>query len=110
MPEVQDGRLVGNGVASELQTCERTHRADVVKNFRRAVGAPTSNADEVRSDIPKNVTVTADTSGRGLVLMIVNHRLENQNGFAFFPDGAKQVTGRPIKNADAALALNQGAA
>ena len=30
MPEVQDGRFVGNCVASELQTCERAHRADVV--------------------------------------------------------------------------------
>src|SRR5207344_1392854 len=36
MPEVQDGRLVGNCVASELQTCERAHRADVVKHFFRA--------------------------------------------------------------------------
>ena len=36
MPEVQDGRFVGNCVASELQTCERAHRADVVKHFFRA--------------------------------------------------------------------------
>ena len=36
MPEVQDGRLVGNCVASELQTCERAHRADVVMHFFRA--------------------------------------------------------------------------
>ena len=27
---------VGNCVASELQTCERAHRADVVKHFFRA--------------------------------------------------------------------------
>ena len=36
MPEVQDGRFVGNCVVSELQTCERAHRADVVKHFFRA--------------------------------------------------------------------------
>ena len=71
---------------------------------------PNSNPDEVRFDIPKNFTVSADTSGRGLVLMIVNHRLANQNGFAFSPDAAKQVAGGLIKSADAALALKQSAA
>jgi hypothetical protein len=69
------------------------------------VVAPKANPDEVRFEIPKNFTVTADTSGRGLVLMIVNHRLENQNGYAFSPDAAKQVAGGLIKSADAALAL-----
>jgi len=69
------------------------------------VVAPNTNPDEVRFEIPKNFTVTADTSGRGLVLMIVNHRLENQNGYAFSPDAAKQVAGGLIKSADAALAL-----
>src|SRR5436190_23550676 len=34
------------------------------------VVAPKTNPDEVRFEIPKNFTVTADTSGRGLVLMI----------------------------------------
>jgi hypothetical protein len=69
------------------------------------VAAPKSKPDEVRFEIPKNFTVTADTSGRGLVLMIINHRLENQNGYAFSPDAAKQVAGGLIKSADAALAL-----
>ena len=71
--------------------------------------APKTNPDEVRFEIPKNFTVTADTSGRGLVLMIVNHRLENQNGYAFSPDAAKQVAGGLIKSADASLALKQSA-
>jgi hypothetical protein len=69
------------------------------------IPAPKTNPDEVRFEIPKNFTVTADTSGRGLVLMIINHRLENQNGYAFSPDAAKQVAGGLIKSADAVLAL-----
>ncbi|MBR1279236.1 hypothetical protein [Bradyrhizobium sp. AUGA SZCCT0283] len=73
------------------------------------VPAPKTNPDEVRFEIPKNFTVTADTSGRGLVLMIINHRLENQNGYAFSPDAAKQVAGGLIKSADAALALKPSA-
>ena len=71
------------------------------------IPAPKGNPDEVRFEIPKNFTVTADTSGRGLVLMIINHRLENQNGYAFSPDAAKQVAGGLIKSADASLALKQ---
>src|SRR6266700_8305230 len=73
------------------------------------VVAPKTSPGEVRFEIPKNFTVTADTSGRGLVLMIINHRLENQNGYAFSPDAAKQVAGGLVKSADAALALKQSA-
>jgi hypothetical protein len=64
-----------------------------------------ANPDEIRFEIPKNFTVTADTSGRGLVLLILNHRLENQEGFALSPDAAKQVAGGLAKSADAVLAL-----
>jgi len=67
------------------------------------ITAPRTNPDEVRFEIPKNFTVTAGTSGRGLVLMIMNHRLERQNGYAFAPDAAKQVADGLIKSADAAL-------
>jgi hypothetical protein len=49
--------------------------------------------------------VTADTSGRGLVLLILNHRLENQEGYALSPDAAKHVAGGLTKSADALLAL-----
>jgi hypothetical protein len=63
-----------------------------------------ANPDEVRFEVPKNFTVTADTSGRGLVLLIVNHRLENQGGYALSPDAAKQVAGGLTKSADAVLA------
>ena len=68
-------------------------------------GAASANPDQVRFEIPKNFTVTADTSGRGLVLLILNHRLENQEGFALSPDAAKQVAGGLAKSADAVLAL-----
>jgi hypothetical protein len=64
-----------------------------------------ANTDEIRFEIPKNFTVTADTSTRGLVLLILNHRLENQYGYALSPDAAKQVAGGLTKGADAVLAL-----
>jgi hypothetical protein len=57
--------------------------------------------------VPKNFTVTADTSGRGLVLFIINHRLESQAGYALAPDAAKQVAGGLTKSADALLGQNR---
>ena len=39
------------------------------------------------------------------MLMIINHRLENQNGYAFSPDAAKQVASGLVKSAEASLAL-----
>lgn len=72
--------------------------------------APSTNPDQVRFEIPQNLTVTADSSGRGLVLMIINHRLMNQSGYALAPDAAKQVAGGLIKSADALLAIKQPAA
>jgi hypothetical protein len=68
-------------------------------------GEAGANPDQIRFEIPKNFTVTADTSGRGLVLLILNHRLQNQEGFALSPDAAKQVAGGLTKSADAVLAL-----
>ena len=61
--------------------------------------------DKVRIEIPKNFTVTADTTGRGLVLLILNHRLEKQAGYGLSPDAAKQLAGGLSKGADALLAL-----
>ncbi len=67
-------------------------------------GGAGANPDQISFKIPKNFTVTADTSGRGLVLLILNHRLEKQEGFALSPDAAKQVAGGLTKSADAVLA------
>jgi len=67
-------------------------------------GGAVANPDEVRFQVPKNLTVTADTSARGFVLLIVNHRLENQGGYALSPDAARQVAGGLTKSADAVLA------
>ena len=61
-------------------------------------------AGEVRFEIPKNCTISADTSGRGLVLFILNHRLDRQAGYAFSPDAAKQLAEGLTKSADALLA------
>ena len=76
--------------------------AAAVPTPERAAG---SNPDEIRFEIPKNFTVTADRNGRGLVLLILNHRLENQAGYALTPDAARQVAGGMTKSADAVLAL-----
>ena len=65
---------------------------------------PGGNPNEVRFEVPKTFAVTADTEGRGLVLLILNHRLENQEGYALSPDAAKQVAEGLIKSADALLA------
>jgi hypothetical protein len=72
---------------------------------RKRIGGAGANPDEVRFEIPKNFTVTADTSGRGLVLLILNHRLDNQEGYALSPDAARHVAGGLTKSADALLAL-----
>jgi hypothetical protein len=62
-----------------------------------------NNPDEVRFEVPRNFAITADTSGRGMVLFIVNHKLERQAGYAFSPDAAKQLAGGLVKSADALL-------
>jgi hypothetical protein len=83
-----NSELVSNGAG--VPTAER----------KSGVGA---NPDKISFKIPKNFTVTADTSGRRLVLL--NHRLENQEGYALSPDAAKQVAGGLTNSADAVLAL-----
>jgi hypothetical protein len=65
--------------------------------------ASVGNPDEVRFEVPKNFTVTAET-GRGLVLFILNHKLEGQRGYALAPDAAKKVADGLIKSAEAMLA------
>ncbi|MET3843467.1 hypothetical protein [Bradyrhizobium sp. OAE829] len=74
--------------------------AVVPKRNARSEGNP----NEVRFEIPKTFAVTADTEGRGLVLLILNHRLENQEGYALSPDAARQVAAGLTKSADALLA------
>jgi hypothetical protein len=69
-------------------------------------GSASANPDQINFRIPKNFTVTADTSGRRLVPLILNHRMENQEGFALSPDAAKQVAGGLTKSADAVFALS----
>jgi len=62
-----------------------------------------NGSDTVRFEIPRSFTVTADTSGRGLVLFIFNHKLERQAGYALSPDAAKQIAGGLVKSADALI-------
>jgi hypothetical protein len=58
-------------------------------------------AEQIRCELPKNCTVT---DARGLVLLILNHHLENQKGYALPPHGAKQLAGQLTKTADSVLA------
>jgi len=66
--------------------------------------APTPNPNEITAELPKNCMVIADPKGRGLVMLVFNHRLENQRGYALPPDAAKQVAGRLTTSADTVLA------
>lgn len=59
---------------------------------------------EVRFEIPKKFTVTTDTSGRGLVLVIFNHGLQDQRGYALSTDAAIQVAGGMSKTAEVLVA------
>jgi len=72
-----------------------------------ATGKPTTpgrDPNEITAELPKNCMVTADPKGRGLVMLVFNHRLETQRGYALPPDAAKQVAGRLATSADAVLA------
>ncbi len=64
-------------------------------------GGADPNPDQVRCEMPKNCTVA---DARGLVLFILNHRLENERGSALPPDAAKALGTRLVKSADAVLA------
>jgi len=66
--------------------------------------APGRDPNEITAELPKNCMVTADPKGRGLVMLVFNHRLENQRGYALPPDAAKQVAGRLATSADTVLA------
>ena len=66
-----------------------------------AGNGPQATADEVKVQVPKNVAVTAGPSGSGLVILIVNHKLENQVGYAVSPDAAGHIAAGLIKSAAA---------
>jgi hypothetical protein len=66
-----------------------------------------ASSEEVSFEVPKNFTVTVDTSGRGLVLLVLNRRLENQQGYAFVPEAAVQLAGGLTKSAQALPAQKQ---
>src|SRR4051794_30638378 len=43
---------------------------------------PAPNPNKTTAELPKNCMVTADPKGRGLVMLVFNHRLDNQRGYA----------------------------
>src|SRR5687767_7234619 len=62
MAEVEDRRLVGNGVTTELQAGERAHRLDVVERFlRRRIGqgVPLLQAIDAQHDWERERSPTA---------------------------------------------------
>jgi hypothetical protein len=104
LDDLIEALLRAKGVLGPSANSARVPDAAAAAAPRRNGGAG-AHPDQVRIEIPKNFTVTADTTGRGLVLLILNHRLENQEGFGLSPDAAKQVAGGLMKSADAVLAL-----
>ena len=65
------------------------------------------NPDQVRVEVPRNVAVTADPGGRGYVILIVNHRLQNQLGYAVTPDAAENIASGLTKSAAAVRGSSQ---
>ncbi len=104
LDDLVDALVQAKGALERSDNSNLVPKVTVVSAPKRN-GGVRANPDEIRFEIPKNFTVTADTSGRGLVLLILNHRLENQEGYALSPDAAKQVAGGLTKSADAVLAL-----
>jgi hypothetical protein len=99
-------------VASSASPTATNAAPPAVNRDTRAKAEPlpaSNNPDEVRFEIPRNCTITADTSGRGLVLFIVNHKLDRQAGYAFSPDAAKQLAVGLVKSADALLSSRRTA-
>jgi hypothetical protein len=74
------------------------------KPLPAAGNGPQTTADEVKVQIPKNIAVTAGPSGSGLVILIVNHKLENQVGYAVSPDAAGNIAAGLTKSAAAVRA------
>jgi hypothetical protein len=98
------------GVSAALATTRAAlPAASAEPHTRAATASASNNPDEVRFEIPRNCTITADTSGRGMVLFILNHKLERQAGYAFSPDAAKQLAGALVKSADALLSSKRAA-
>ena len=64
------------------------------------------SADKVTGSffMPKNCTVAADLNSRKLVLLILDHKLTTQKGYALTPEAAQQIAVGLTKNAEAVLA------
>ena len=60
-------------------------------------------ADKVTGSffMPKNCTVAADLNSRKLVLLILDHKLTTQKGYALTPEAAQQIAVGFTKNAEA---------
>jgi hypothetical protein len=76
--------------------------ASGLQNDSAATAAPGA----VKFAVPKNCTVTADMRA-GLALLVLNHRLDNQQGYAFPPEGAAKVANLLAQVSDRLLAERQ---
>ena len=63
--------------------------------------SPQGHKGQIRVEIPKKIAVTADPGGRGRVILIINHQLENQIGYALTPDAAGNIADGLTKSAAA---------
>jgi len=80
---------------------EGAPRAATARPGAPAPGAVPANPDEVQVEVAKTCRVIADQTGRRLVVLIFNHRLDNQRAYALPPDGARKVAQGLTQGADA---------
>jgi hypothetical protein len=68
--------------------------------------------DQITISLPKNWLVSSDLTIHDVVLLIFNHKLDAQTGYALDADAAKKMAVGLVKNADAVLAhkASRGAA
>lgn len=70
-------------------------------------GSDKLDPNQVRFDMPKNCTVAADLHTHHLVLLILDHKLQTQKGYALTPEAAKMMAAGLAKNAEAVLARRE---
>jgi hypothetical protein len=63
-----------------------------------------SKPGQMKVAVPKKWTVTADLKVNNVVLLIFDHQLETQVGFALSAKTTKEMVAALVKNADAVLA------
>jgi hypothetical protein len=69
----------------------------------KASAAQTEQPNQVTISVPKNWLVSSDTKEHHVVLVVFNHKMDGQAGYALDPNAAKKMAVGLVKNADAVL-------